>query len=104
MSGHDVRPSLSTLLQSTRGRKRRKAPREQAMIERGQEVQSWLRERLEPGPQPAASMWSAAERDGHSRRDIERAKRALGVIVEMQGYQGRWHWSLPVAESRSGAQ
>jgi putative DNA primase/helicase len=73
--------------------------REQAVIERGHEVQDWLRERLAHGPQPAASIWAGAEREKYSRRDIERAKRALGVMVEMQGYQGRWHWSLPARET-----
>ncbi len=71
------------------------SPREQAVIERGAETQRWLREKLQGGPQPATSIYTAAERDGISERDLKRAKRALGVLAEPKGYRGTWHWSVP---------
>lgn len=70
------------------------SPREQAVIERGNDVKEWLRQKLSE-PQPASSMWAAAEKEGYSRRDIERAKRGLGVICEPKGYRGAWQWMLP---------
>lgn len=71
------------------------SPREQAVIERGNDVKEWLRKKLASEAQPAASMWAAAERENYSRRDVERAKRSLGVVCEPKGYRGAWHWSLP---------
>jgi RecA-family ATPase len=75
------------------------SPREQAVIERTHETQDWLRRQLESGPQPATSIYRAAERDEISQRDLRRAKRALGIRAEVQGYQGAWHWSLPAVQS-----
>jgi KaiC/GvpD/RAD55 family RecA-like ATPase len=72
-------------------------PREQAVLERGHEVRDWLRAKLTHEPQQASSMWTAAEVAGYSRRDVERAKRALGVTAEPLGYRGAWHWRLPRA-------
>jgi len=74
------------------------SPREQAVIERGAETQRWLRERLQAGPQAATSIYTAAEIEGISERDLKRAKRALGVMAEPKGYRGAWHWSLPGAK------
>jgi len=71
------------------------SPREQALIERGAEAQRWLREKLQAGPQPASNIYTAAEREGISERDLKRAKRAMGVLAEPKGYGGAWHWSLP---------
>ncbi len=71
------------------------SPREQAVIERSNDVASWLREQLAAEPQPAASMWNGAAQRGFSRRDVERTKRALGVTAEPMGYRGAWHWRLP---------
>lgn len=69
--------------------------RQQAVIERGNDVKEWLRQKLAAEPQAAASMWSAADQAGYSRRDVERAKRSLGVTAEPLGYRGAWHWRLP---------
>ncbi len=71
------------------------SPRERAVIDRGNDVREWLRQKLAGGAQPAVSMWSAAEREGISERDVRRAKKALGVIAEVKGFRGAWHWSLP---------
>lgn len=75
------------------------SPRERAVIERGGDVKEWLRQKLLGEPQPAASMWAAAEEENYSRRDVERAKRSLGVTAEPLGYRGAWHWRLPKAAS-----
>jgi hypothetical protein len=71
------------------------SPRESAKNDRDVEVSDWLRNKLSSGAVPAASMWSAAEDAGYSRRDIDRAKRQIGVRAEIMGYQGAWHWKLP---------
>jgi putative DNA primase/helicase len=68
--------------------------REQAVLERGNDVCEWLRAALAAEPQPATSMWHQAEQRGYSRRDVERAKRKLGVTAEPLGYRGAWHWRL----------
>jgi hypothetical protein len=69
--------------------------REQAIIERGSDVRDWLKERLHDEPQAASRMWSEAETRGFSRRDVERAKKALAITAEPMGYRGAWHWRLP---------
>jgi hypothetical protein len=70
------------------------SPREQAVIERGVEVKEWLKEELAE-PRTAKVMWQIAERKGFSRRDVERAKAALGITAQPSGFKGHWHWRLP---------
>lgn len=68
--------------------------REQAVIERTQDVREWLKIELAE-PRPSKLMWDIAGRKSFSRRDVERAKQALGVISEPSGFKGAWHWRLP---------
>lgn len=73
------------------------SPREQAIIERGSDVRDWLREELAREPRPAVDMWRMAEQRGFSHRDVNRAKRSLGVTAEPMGFRAAWHWRLPKA-------
>ena len=75
--------------------------REKAVIERRQDVQEFLRQKLAEGPQPATTIYAAAEQAGISERDLRRAKSVLGVLAEPKGFRGAWHWSLPARETRT---
>ena len=74
-------------------------PREQARSRRDREAAAWLRNQLQSGPRDAASVWRAAEAAGYSEREVRRACRIVGVEKAQAGYQGRWHWALPVTDA-----
>jgi KaiC/GvpD/RAD55 family RecA-like ATPase len=74
------------------------SPRKQSGIDREAAAQAWLRNQLAPEPQLATAMWAASAAAGYSRRDVERAQKALRVIAEIKGLRGPWYWSLPSAE------
>lgn len=59
------------------------------------EAELFLRELLSDGPMPAKDVQRAAQEAGHSKATIRRAKEALAIIVDKEGYQGPWCWSLP---------
>jgi len=71
------------------------SPRQEAIDAHVREVCDWLKEALGTEAQPAASMWRLAERKGFSRRDVDRAKRELGIRAAAKGFAGAWHWELP---------
>lgn len=60
-----------------------------------EEAMEFLQEELYDGPAPVTDLRKAAQRDGHSWRTVERAKRALGVKAEKSALAGGWKWSLP---------
>lgn len=57
----------------------------------------WLRLLLEPGPRPAAEIYTEARKIALSSRSVKRAKKKLGVIARKQGFNGEteWRWELP---------
>jgi hypothetical protein len=71
------------------------SPREQAVSARVREVADWLKAELEHEPRAAANVWRRSEECGFSKRDVKRAKKILGVLGEVKGFRGAWHWSLP---------
>jgi KaiC/GvpD/RAD55 family RecA-like ATPase len=71
--------------------------REQAVIERTHDVREWLKAELAE-PRQAKVMWEIASRKGFSRRDVERAKQALGILARPTGFKGGWVWALPKGE------
>ena len=40
-----------------------------------------------------------AQEEGISRKQLENAKKKIGVLSRKKGYQGQWFWSLPNVES-----
>lgn len=70
-------------------------PREQAVSARVHEVSEWLRSELAHEAKPASTLWRRSEEHKFSRRDVERAKKLLGVQGTIKGFGGAWHWSLP---------
>jgi hypothetical protein len=59
------------------------------------EVADWLKAELEHEPKAAADLWRRSQERGFSKRDVNRAKKLLGVEGEVKGFRGAWHWSLP---------
>jgi putative DNA primase/helicase len=59
------------------------------------EAMDFLRELLSAGPMPAKDAEAGAKSAGHSIATIRRARKAIGVIVDKDGFQGPWRWSLP---------
>jgi hypothetical protein len=66
------------------------------------EAEDFLRDILRDGPRPAKDIESEAKEAGISWRTVNRAKKALGIVVERRaesgdgfGHSGRWYWSLP---------
>jgi hypothetical protein len=59
------------------------------------EASEWLVDYLSSGPKPSAEVYKASQKDGFSKRTIERAKTDLGVKASKDGLNG-WVMSLPV--------
>jgi len=49
---------------------------------------------LATGPMPATAVFRDAEAHGYSKRQMQRARAAIGARVEKQGMRGGWEWSL----------
>jgi len=62
-----------------------------------QEAAEWLREALSGGPVAMKDIQRMAKDSGHAWRTVQRAKTALRVASQHQGYgQGStWYWDLP---------
>jgi putative DNA primase/helicase len=73
-------------------------PRAQAAVEKSCEVQSWLRELLHGGPAEARLMWNEAKGKGFGERRVKTALKAIKATCEVLGYQGKWHYRLPVSD------
>ena len=60
------------------------------------EAEEYLRAELAEGTRPATEVEGPAMRR-FSRATLRRAKKAVGVVSERQGFgnQGRWYWHLP---------
>ena len=59
------------------------------------EAVDFLRNVLGAGPLPATEVKRQAQEAGVSERTLRRAKTVVGVILNKEGYQGEWTWSLP---------
>lgn len=59
------------------------------------EIDSWLRDILAHGPQPAKDVFAAGKDEGYSQDQLKRAKTRVGAISDKSGYQGKWAWSMP---------
>jgi putative DNA primase/helicase len=56
------------------------------------EAEEWLREHLAGGPKPAKDVEDAAGQEGHTKRTLMRAKKAIGA--QSMKEEDRWVWSL----------
>lgn len=62
------------------------------------EARRFLRELLSEGAKEAKEVEEEAKAVGISAATLRRAKKALGVKVAKQEFQGPYHWSLPIEE------
>lgn len=69
-------------------------------LRRLEEAKTFLRQHLAVSPQPARAVLKAAKAAGIATRTLHRAKVALGVQVQRDGWgkRGRWIW-LPLTPS-----
>jgi hypothetical protein len=69
-------------------------------LRRLEEAKAFLRQQLAVSPQPARAVLKAAKAVGIATRTLHRAKAALGVQVQRDGWgkRGRWVW-LPITSS-----
>lgn len=65
-----------------------------AVDDRVKKVCEWMKVQLAGEAQRAQDMWRRSEHEGFSKRDMNRAKKLLGVKGDKKGYQGDWHWFL----------
>lgn len=66
-----------------------------------EEAVEFLRETLAEGPMSAKTIRSDSETAGHSWRTVQRAKQALGVVIEKSGMRGGWQWRLPPKDAKN---
>ncbi len=61
------------------------------------DAMEWLRDVLSQGPCAAKDVLAQAKTDGIKERTLERARKALGVKSQREGYAnaGRWVWVMP---------
>jgi putative DNA primase/helicase len=71
-------------------------PRAQAAVEKSTEVCDWLRDLLKAAPVEARVMWSKAKEKNYGDRRVRSALKMLKATCEVLGFQGNWHYSLPV--------
>lgn len=62
------------------------------------EAVDWLEAVLAEGPRPASEIKKLAREDGIAARTLDRAKTALKIVAQLEGFKGRWVWSLPDAD------
>lgn len=74
-------------------------PRAQAAVEKSCEVQLWLREILKE-PLEARAMWNKAKEKGYGERRVKTALKAIKATCELMGFQGKWHYRLPVSDTK----
>jgi KaiC/GvpD/RAD55 family RecA-like ATPase len=59
------------------------------------EAKECLKSILGDGPMLASRVEAIAKEAGHSKQTVRRAREALGILVDKEGYQGPSRWSLP---------
>jgi 5S rRNA maturation endonuclease (ribonuclease M5) len=72
-----------------------KSMSDHAIDNRMVEVLDWLKGELASGLREAAVVWQASEEKGFSKRDMNRAKKQLGVAAQQKRFHGPWYWYLP---------
>jgi hypothetical protein len=55
----------------------------------------WLRETLTDGPVAAEEIFGLAKADGHAKKTLQRASKALKVRKVKVAMAAGWSWSLP---------
>lgn len=63
--------------------------------EKQAEARTFLKEILSDGSVPAGDVRDQAVEEGIKERTLKRAKEALDVESEKEGFEGPWMWSLP---------
>lgn len=58
-------------------------------------AREFLRYLLSTGPMKASDVFRDGEAHGYSKRQMQRARSAIGARIEKAGMQGGWEWSLP---------
>ncbi len=61
----------------------------------GENAREFLRYLLYPGPMRAADVFRDAEAHGYSKRQMQRARSAIGARIDKLGMRDGWQWSLP---------
>lgn len=64
-----------------------------------QEARDFLNEILSDGPVPAREVKDEADEKGIATMTLRRAKEALNIEKEKDGFQGEWMWTLPDEEA-----
>jgi DNA polymerase III delta prime subunit len=64
-------------------------------------VGDWLRELLEPGPQPVSAIHDAAKESGLAWRTVQRTMERLGVVSKRGGFGQKATWHLPSRATNS---
>lgn len=72
-------------------------------LRRLEEAKTFLRQHLAAHPLPARTLIKDAKTAGIASRTLHRAKDALGVQVQRQGWGqgGRWWWGVPMEPERA---
>jgi KaiC/GvpD/RAD55 family RecA-like ATPase len=63
--------------------------------EKVQEAMDWLKGFLAKEAREATTCYSVGEKEGFSEYTLKSAKKRLGIVSLVKGYQGSWHWELP---------
>lgn len=61
----------------------------------GTGAKDFLRKLLQGGPVLAGDVFKSGEAHGYSKRQMQRARSAIGANVDKLGMRGGWQWSLP---------
>jgi putative DNA primase/helicase len=61
----------------------------------GENAREFLRYLLAIGPMRAADVFRDGEAHGYSKRQMQRARAAIGARIEKAGMREGWEWSLP---------
>jgi hypothetical protein len=61
----------------------------------GENAREFLRYLLATGPMRAADVFRDGEAHGYSKRQMQRARAAIGARIEKAGMREGWEWSLP---------
>jgi putative DNA primase/helicase len=64
-----------------------------------EQAEALLLELLTSGPRDAREIRTVAEGANISKRTMQRAADALGVVKTKAGFMGGWTWALPLTEA-----
>src|SRR5262249_8298492 len=66
----------------------------------GENARKFLEHMLVTGPMRASDIFRAGEAHGYSKRQMQRARSAIGDRIEKIGMSQGWEWSLPRGSAR----